>query len=50
MKFIDIEKLDRKIAYERFKAFDNATYGCSVEMDVTNLVKFSKKKWSVIFS
>lgn len=28
MTTIDIEKLDRKKAYEMFKSFQNATYGC----------------------
>ena len=43
MTTIDIEKLDRKKAYEMFKSFQNATYGCCVEMDVTKLLAHSKK-------
>ena len=49
MKFIDVENMDRKKAYKMFKSFGNATYGCSVEMDVTKLVALSKQKGQSFF-
>lgn len=49
MKYIDIEKMDRRKAYEMFKSFQNATYGCSVEMDVTKLLKLSRERKQSFF-
>lgn len=40
---IDVEKMDRRKTYEWFKSFRDSTYGVNLNIDVTDLVKFSKK-------
>ena len=43
MKEINIDNLPRKKTYEWFRKFDYSTYGVSVKIDVTNLVKHCKE-------
>lgn len=46
---IDVEKMDRRKTYEWFKSFRDSTYGVNLNIDVTDLVKFSKKNTYFIF-
>lgn len=43
MKKINVNKWNRKRAYEWFKSFNNSTYSMNVRMDVTKLVEHTKK-------
>lgn len=43
MKKIDVENLNRKKTYDWFKSFRDSTYGVNLNIDVTDLVKFSKE-------
>ncbi len=49
MKEIDIENMDRRKTYEWFKTFKNPTYGVTVNLDVTKLVKCTKETDSSFF-
>ncbi len=44
MKYIDIEKTNRKNTYEWFKSFRNSTYGANVDIDITKVVHLSKQR------
>lgn len=46
---IDVEKMDRRKTYEWFKSFRDSTYGVNLNIDVTDLVKFSKKTHTSFF-
>lgn len=43
MKEIDVKKWNRYKQYKWFNSFSNPTYGMNVELDVTDLVKYSKE-------
>lgn len=43
MKEIDVKKWHRYKQYKWFNTFDDATYGMNVELDVTDLVKYTKE-------
>ena len=49
MKEIDTKNWNRAKTYEWFKSFTNTTYGMSVEMDITNLIKYVKKNKQSFF-
>lgn len=49
MKEINIDNLPRKKTYEWFRKFDYSTYGVSVKIDVTNLVKHCKENKESFF-
>lgn len=49
MKILDMNNSDRKRNYEWFKDFSNSTYSCNVEMDVTEIVNFSKESKTSFF-
>lgn len=43
MKEINIKKWQRNKTYEWFRKFSNSTYSMNVKMDVTKLIKYTKK-------
>ena len=43
MKEINIKKWQRNKTYEWFRNFSNSTYSMNVKMDVTKLIKYTKK-------
>lgn len=49
MKKIDVENLNRKKTYDWFKSFRDSTYGVNLNIDVTDLVKFSKETHTSFF-
>jgi chloramphenicol O-acetyltransferase type A len=44
MKKIDINRWERKEVYEFFKSYEIPRYQVTVDIDVTNLYKYSKEK------
>lgn len=43
MRKIELDKWERNKTFEWFKGFSNSTYSMNVKMDVTNLLKHTKK-------
>ena len=48
-KVIDIENWNRKSQYEWFKTFSNPCYGIDVDLDVTEVVKYTKETKTSFF-
>ncbi|MDE7095332.1 MAG: hypothetical protein K2O23_02485, partial [Anaeroplasmataceae bacterium] len=48
-KIIDIKTWNRKKQFEWFNSFANPCYGITIDLDVTEIVTFSKKSKTSFF-